>query len=147
MASRSDKAYWRRLANAWTHAEGVSVPGQSWRELFTSTRPGREYLMEADVRELVAGLPERCASGAALSVASTRTAFRGRSPERPRSPGRTGVVIQGTVAREDVIALFVERLEMEIVAVPECVTVESVEDVGDETPRMGGQAAYVIEPA
>jgi hypothetical protein len=30
---------------------------------------------------------------------------------------------------------------------PECVTVESVEDVGDETPRMGRQAAYVIEPA
>jgi hypothetical protein len=39
------------------------------------------------------------------------------------------VVLRASVAREDVIALFVERLEMEIVALPENVTVEVVENV------------------
>ena len=41
--------------------------------------------------------------------------------------GGTPVVVHATVAREDVIALFVERLEMEIVALPERVTVDAVE--------------------
>jgi predicted PurR-regulated permease PerM len=39
-----------------------------------------------------------------------------------------------SVAREDIIALFVERLEAEILAFPEHVSVEAVEDVSHEPP-------------
>jgi hypothetical protein len=48
-------------------------------------------------------------------------------------------VLRASVARGDVLALFVERLESEILALPEHVTVEAVESVADEPPRAPGE--------
>jgi hypothetical protein len=41
-------------------------------------------------------------------------------------------VLRASVAREDVIALFTERLETEIVTLPEHVTIKAVDDVHDK---------------
>ncbi len=56
---RSDQDYWRQLAYDWTHAEHVGLDEPAWRERFSSGRPGREHLMESDVRDLLAKAPER----------------------------------------------------------------------------------------
>lgn len=59
---------------------------------------------------------------------------RGRQvrPGRRKRLRRTPVVVGATVAREDVIAPFVERVEVEIIALPEKVAFDSVEDVSSE---------------
>ena len=122
----TDAEYWQRLADAWTHSEGLD--GDEWRVRFSSTRPGREHLMAPDVRELVAGFPERIRvwRGAVRGVneegfswAVSRQDAVGWAHRNAEIHERgEPVVLHGTVAREDVIALFVERLEMEVVAFP-----------------------------
>ena len=138
-----NKEYWQRLAWDWMHAES---PGESrsWRVRFESTLPGREHLMAPDVRELVAELPDRLRvwRGAVRGVNEAGlswTASRGDAVGWAHRNiglhgGGTPVVLRGTVARDGVIALFVEQLETEILAFPENVTVEAAEDVSDERP-------------
>ena len=137
-----DEDYWHRLAHDWTQIECPGLDGAAWRERFTSSRPGREWLMVEDVRELMAGLPERVrvwrgavrgVNEAGLSWTATRDDAVAWAHRNVRIEGSgEAVVLRGSVAREDVIALFVERLEIEIVALPEDVRVDAVEDVTDE---------------
>lgn len=153
----TDADYWRRLARAWTHAEHPGEGGP-WRELFSSTRPGREHMMAEDVRELVDRFPERLRiwRGAVRGVNEAGLAWTLSREDAVAwahrnvglHNGGAPVVLRGSVARGDVIALFVERLEMEVVALPENVTVEAIEDVaGERAPSRRGTSHAEIEPA
>ena len=98
--------------------------------------------MALDVRRVVAGFPDRVRvwRGAVAGVNETGLSW---AIDRNDAVGWTHrnvglhdgdpVVVRASVAREDVIALFVERLESEILALPD-VAVEAVEDVSGETP-------------
>jgi hypothetical protein len=121
--------------------------------------PGREHLMAPDVREVLAGAPERIrvwrgavrgVNEAGLSWAIDRSdavgwAHRNVGLHGSGSPGRRLCDRR----RDAVIALFVDRLEMEIVVLPEHVTFEAAEDVSDEAPPTHTTWAardYVIQP-
>lgn len=62
-----DASYWSILGDAWTATESVAANEETWRRLFTSTRPGREQLMKEADRPLLAELPAEV------------TAYRGHS--------------------------------------------------------------------
>ena len=99
--------------------------------------------MEEDVRELLVTLPERVrvwrgtVRGAAHELGLAWTVSRNDAVAwAHRNVGMRGegepVVLRASVARDDVIALFVERLESEILAFPEHVSIDAVEDVSEE---------------
>ncbi len=50
--------YWRLLGDAWTAAEAVAANEETWRRLFSSSRPDREMLMTEAERPFLAALPE-----------------------------------------------------------------------------------------
>jgi hypothetical protein len=151
----SDEDYWHKLGYDWMNTERPGLEDSSWRERFGSTRPGREHLMAPDVRELMTALPERVrvwrgavrgVNEAGLSWTATRAdavawAHRNVGLHGSGEP----VVMRGAVAREDVIAIFVERLETELLALPEHVAVEAVEDVSCEQPTSAAEWQHHVE--
>ncbi len=64
-----DDSYWAILGDAWTAMEAVAANEETWRRLFSSTRPGKEQLMKEPDRALLEELPEEV------------TAYRGHSHE------------------------------------------------------------------
>lgn len=124
----SDADYWLLLSQIWTDSENIFQNEEEWREAFESDRPGRlDHLMEEDEREVYAALPD------------VLTVFRGYSHEG-RSEGLSwtqrestaewfaqrlsigGIVVEGKVKKEHVLAAFTSRKEAEIVVFPELVT-------------------------
>jgi hypothetical protein len=140
----ADETYWRELAAEWMNAEEPSRSEHQWRKLLSSSRPGREAMMEPHVREFVAQLPERIRvwRGAVRGLNERGFSWaleRGEAVlwahrNADRNDDCVPVVVCGAVARADVIALLVERAEMEVLALPEHVDVEAIEDVSEETP-------------
>ena len=53
-----DVSYWRLVGDAWTATESVSANEDTWRELLSSPRPGREHLTREPDRAVLAELPE-----------------------------------------------------------------------------------------
>lgn len=93
LGSLSDRDYWRLLAQIWIGHDVVYSDLATWRALFGSSRPGREWLMDEAERARVAALPE------------VVTAYRGFS----HPGGQAG--ISWTLEREQA-EWFARRLEV-----------------------------------
>lgn len=64
-----EDSYWSILGDAWTATEAVAANEETWRRLFSSTRPGREQLTKEADRSLLEALPAQV------------TVYRGHSHE------------------------------------------------------------------
>lgn len=122
----SDSEYWRALGWIWTDTENFYENSKDWAKAVTADRPGREFMMDEDDRELYNSLPDAI------------TIYRGQTKDHPvgmswttkkeiavwfarRFYNKNGVVITAKVRKKDVIACFAGRKESEVV-----VAVESV---------------------
>lgn len=64
-----DESYWRILGDAWVASDAVAANEDTWRRLFSATRPGIENLTRVRDRAPLAALPAEL------------TVFRGHSHE------------------------------------------------------------------
>jgi hypothetical protein len=130
----SDLEYWTAVAEAWQDSDRQPLIDGDWRRLFTADRPRRERLMTAAERTELAALPERVPvhrgvnRGAVWANRSSGLSWT-LDPDvahwfAMRFSG-LGFVVNGTVLRGRVIALFQDRHEHEIVALPQHVYARS----------------------
>lgn len=123
----SDKDYWRCVGQAWIDSENIWQNLQTWKELWSSNRPYRDMCMDEDDREVYASLPETMTvfRGVHDKGATKRTRKKGISWSLSREKAEwfanryrseTTFVMEGTVARKDVLAYFNGRSEQEIVS-------------------------------
>ena len=127
------RTYWSLLGEVYTDTENLWQNLDLWLELLHADLPDRGWLMDADERHTLKALPE------------SLTVFRGfaydeqedglswtldkavacRFARHAYQPGDSGPprVLEGRVARADVIAHFTGRGEQEVVALPEHVAV------------------------
>jgi hypothetical protein len=123
-----DQAWWELAGFVWTDSENIWQHHQEWREVFASDRPGREYMMDEDEREIYAALPDRIKVyrgtnapdklGSGLSWTQQRrvaTWFANRIDVHQSGK----YLIAGEVRKENVIAVFDGRSEHEVVCLPE----------------------------
>jgi len=114
----SDAEYWEMLAELWVDTELPSTNRPLWRELFTSTRGGREHLMSAAEHAVLNGLPPhvtlfrgaalKFARGMAWTLDRDKAAWFARRFEH-------GAIITATVPKCRVLACFLAREEDEVV--------------------------------
>lgn len=115
-----DKQYWKLLGEVWTDTENGWSYLDQWRELFSSDRAHREYLMDWDEQL------------AYQSLADTVTVYRGCQPnlnedgiswtlKRDKAEwfakrfSKDGIVIEKQISKRDIIAVFTGRNEFEAV--------------------------------
>ena len=133
-----DAAYWRLVADAWTDTENAWQEEETWYELLFDHRPDRQAMMDEAERSTLKGLSDpvpvfrgfhRDGRDRGLSWTTDREqamafALRFASIE----PGYARVAV-GVVPKPCVIAYLNERSEREVLALPEDVTIETIESV------------------
>ena len=121
----TDKDYWESLGWIYTDSENIHAYADVWRKLFTSDRPERELIMDAEERErLATGLP------------AMFTVWRGYDPFYEdhqmswtlnkhkaeffaKRYQKDGELARAVVNKSDIIAYFNSRGEEEIVIMPD----------------------------
>ena len=115
-----DAKYWSLLSSIWTDTENAWQNVYEWKKLFSSSRPKREYLMDWDEQL------------ALQSLADTVTVYRGCHKginedgiswtlKRDKAEwfatrfNKDGVVLEKEIAKRDIIAVFTNRNEFEVV--------------------------------
>ena len=131
----TDAEYWKQVREVWMMAEVVEPYKKIWLHLFQSKRPGRELLMTDADRRAFAAMPDEikiwrgCGDkagvrGLSWTTDKSRAAFfsnyaggvrRGALTGRC---GRSQIVASAVCRKADVLALFTERGESEIVLNP-----------------------------
>jgi len=130
--------YWPVVGALWTDTESPGKYSEHWREVFAAEfldreGPGRTAMMSLEELAALVELPDEVtvyrgfdreggAEGFSWTLDRERAGWFAR-----RFPGDAPSVATGTVARNDIIAVFFGREEAEVVALPEDVTVIAVE--------------------
>lgn len=143
-AMLSPEQYWKILREVWLMVEVIQPDKPKWLKLLNREVPARDHLMTQQEHEALAKLPDDidiwrgCGhkSGVrGLSWALNREQAEsfasyacGERRALLASPfhGRTPIVVEATCHRSDVLALFLQRGESEIVVNPKNVTVRQL---------------------
>ncbi len=139
---RDDAVYWRCLRGTWTGDDAPGLHSDIWAELWLK-RPGREHVMLPEERAALAALPDpirvwRGTARAGADAGWSWTTDAGRAvwfarwhADNQRVRVLYGVlaqgspmVLEGLVARDQVLALLSERGEGELIVPPESVQIE-----------------------
>ncbi|QOP65837.1 hypothetical protein PBI_MINILON_124 [Mycobacterium phage MiniLon] len=136
----TDEEYWSLLGRIWTDSENIYENRWEWEDLLTCERPDRHHIMSDEEQELLAMLPEtdipvyRGYREEGGEDGLSWTLFKARArwfAKRFHNEGDDTCprIVSGTVNRDQVIAHFTNRDEMEIVVLPEHVNNWKVEEV------------------
>lgn len=115
-----DEKYWSLLASIWTDTENAWQNLEQWRELFNSDRPKRERLMDRDEILAYDSLPDTvkvyrgCQKGINEDGISW-TLKRDKAEWFATRLGKDGVVLEKEVQKKDIIAVFTNRNEFEVI--------------------------------
>lgn len=131
----SDQDYWRLLRDVWLGVEVVLPDVRVWRKLWTARAPQPDMVMTRQEHDRLADLPSRLtlfrgfthsrgARGWSWTLTESKARWFAEHANGPRrqhlvgmQPGRPQVAI-GVCERRDVLALFEERDEDEVVIDP-----------------------------
>ncbi len=134
----TDSEYWKHLGEIYTLTEVVCFQEQAVRDLFSSSRPGRENLMNADERKILDSLPEEVTIYRGYDLSNSKgwswtldevKAEWFANRWREANPGRKRRIATGKVRKRDIIAYFDGRNETEIVVNPQHVRVVNTRTV------------------
>jgi hypothetical protein len=141
------KLYWELLGEIWIDSENIFQNRDEWRELLEQTYDDEKkhwHHMSRPEDRVVFTLPpekgglldhtliyrgysnEDGLDGFSWTLDRARAKWFAR---RRTSEGQTALVAEALVARADVLAYHTGRDEQEIVALPECVVVQKVQEV------------------
>lgn len=134
-----DEEYWELLGAMWTDSENIHENEQQWMEFLSDERPMQDRMMEEEERAALAAMPETLTvyrgfeveerhEGLSWTLDKAKAVWFAKRLHIP-DHGHTPRVATATVQKTDVIAHFTGRGESEIVAMPEDVNVEKIEEV------------------
>jgi len=115
-----DEQYWSLLASVWTDTENAWQNLEQWRELFNSDRPKRERLMDRDEVLALSSLPDTvkiyrgCQKGINEDGISW-TLKRDKAEWFATRLDKDGVVLEKEIQKKDIIAVFTNRNEFEVI--------------------------------
>lgn len=115
-----DEKYWSLLASIWTDTENAWQNLEQWRELFSSSRSKRERLMDRDEVLALSSLPDTvkvyrgCQKGINEDGISW-TLKRDKAEWFATRLGKDGVVLEKEISKNDIIAVFTNRNEFEVI--------------------------------
>lgn len=115
-----DETYWSLLASIWTDTENAWQNLDEWRKLFNSNRPKRERLMDRDEILAHSSLPDTvtvyrgCQKGINEDGISW-TLKRDKAEWFATRLGKDGVVLEKEIQKKDIIAVFTNRNEFEVI--------------------------------
>lgn len=119
----TDTEYWKLLGSIWTDTENQWQNLDKWDELLNSDRPQRQYLMTQEEDEFLRSLPDNvviyrgCQKGLNQKGLSW-TLKRDKAKFFANRLGKRGIVLQRTISREQIVAVFLGRNEWEVVWKP-----------------------------
>lgn len=117
-----DAKYWSLLGSIWTDTENGWQNLEQWKQLFSSSRPNRNFLMDENEQFGFENLGETfkvyrgCQEG--LNEDGISWTLR---PEKAQWFAnrfqKDGVVLEKVIAKQDAVALFIGRNESEVVVI------------------------------
>ena len=118
----SDTQYWSLLSDIWTDTENQWQGLDNWKQLLSSKRPSRHYLMNEEEFNLLQSLPENVViyrgcqkgineNGLSWTLDKSIAQWFSNRIERDGEP----IVLERTVPKSDIIAVFTGRNESEVI--------------------------------
>jgi hypothetical protein len=119
----TDTEYWKLLGSIWTDTENQWQNLDKWDELLHSDRPQRQYLMNEEEDQLLRSLPAEVVVYRGCQKGQNETGLswslkRDKAEFFANRLGKRGIVLQRTISREQIVALFMGRNEWEVVWKP-----------------------------
>jgi hypothetical protein len=117
-----DAKYWSLLSSIWTDTENGWQNIEQWRELFGSSRPSRNFLMDEDEQFAFDNLGDKftvyrgCQEGLNEDGISW-TLKREKAQWFANRFQDDGVILEKAVTKQDAVALFIGRNESEVVII------------------------------
>jgi hypothetical protein len=117
-----DAKYWSLLSAIWTDTENGFQNIEQWRELFSSSRPSRNFLMNEDEQFIFDNLADKftvyrgCQEGLNEDGISW-TLKREKAEWFANRFQKAGVVLEKEITKQDAVALFIGRNESEVVVI------------------------------
>jgi len=117
-----DAKYWSLLSSIWTDTENGWQNIEQWRELFGSSRPSRNFLMDEDEQFAFDNLSEKftvfrgCQEGINEDGISW-TLKREKAQWFANRFQKDGVVLEKVINKQHAVALFIGRNESEVVVI------------------------------
>ena len=115
-----DEKYWSLLSSIWTDTENAWQNLETWKSLFESNRPKREYLMDWDERLALDSLADTvkvyrgCQKGINENGISW-TLKRDKAEWFAKRFSKDGIVLEKEISKSDIIAVFTGRNEFEVI--------------------------------
>ena len=115
-----DHKYWSLLASVWTDTENAWQNLEEWRALFSADRPAKGHLMNEDEHFTLENLPETVEIYRGCEPAVNEDGLSWTlDPEKAKffadRFGKPGKVLQKTVNKAEIVALFQGRNEAEVI--------------------------------
>jgi len=116
----SDTAYWKLLADIWVDTENQWQNHEEWKQLLSSARSSRHYLMDESEFQLLNSLPELvtiyrgCVKGVnedGLSWTLNKT----KAEFFANRFGKGGIILEREIPKSDIIAVLLSRGESEVI--------------------------------
>lgn len=125
-----DEEFWEAVSAVWTDSENIWQHQEEWEFLLSSDRPGRESMMEEGERAFLRLCPpelkvyrgiNRDGRADGLSWTHDRGKAEWFANYLCFEPHQRKIVVEGTIRKDDILAIFDGRDEFEVVAFPESV--------------------------
>ena len=116
----SDTAYWKLLSEIWTDTENQWQNHEEWKELLSSARSSRHYLMNEEEFNLLQSLPDEvtiyrgCQPGINENGLSWTT-DKAKAEFFAKRFSKEGIILEKTISKSDIIALLTGRGESEVI--------------------------------
>jgi len=115
-----DTKYWSLLSSIWTDTENQWQNLEQWKELLSSNRPERHYLMDESEVQLLNSLPELvtiyrgCIKGLNEDGLSW-TLNKSKAEFFANRFSKEGIVLEREIPKSDIIAVLTGRGESEVI--------------------------------
>lgn len=115
-----DTKYWSLLSSIWTDTENQWQNLEQWKELLSSNRPERHYLMDESEFQLLNSLPELvtiyrgCIKGLNEDGLSW-TLNKSKAEFFANRFSKEGIVLEREIPKSDIIAVLTGRGESEVI--------------------------------
>jgi hypothetical protein len=125
-----DEEFWEAVSAVWTDSENIWQHQEGWEEILSSDRPCREAMMEEGERTFLRLCPDELKvyrgfnrEGRADGLSWTHDVGKAEWFARYlcHEPHQRKTVVEGTIRKSDILAIFDGRNENEVVAFPEAV--------------------------
>jgi hypothetical protein len=116
----SDTQYWSLLSDIWTDTENQWQGLDNWKQLLSSKRPSRHYLMNEEEFNLLQSLPENVViyRGCQPKVNENGLSWtlnKKKAEFFANRFGKKGIILERTISKNDIVAVLLGRGESEVI--------------------------------